>query len=406
MPGARRGHAQTRAWRRELARSITLEPAWRVEAPAVHARRVWKASSSLCSLLPRQHEKRGRPGLESTASASTRDDDAPTMLQQSEHVDVRRAALGVMKQSLHVSIDQDQARHLAQAWRPGAEFTAHPAPTMLDPEGRAMFHLVQAALAFGSGWCTRFRGPEGRANALADSLRGQFERAGAPSASLLSRIKPSDCERILLAGASAESAAGSEQPFGAEGAAAPELIELQARALRDLGRHLESHHGGQALRFLADTGGRLQGLLECCSALPFFHDVQRYRGVEVPFLARSQRLGLELAAEFRDSSFAGWSEYELYAISSDPVLIGILVAGGVLRPEQGIMARLVAGEAIPAHSEREIELRAAAIVAVELMVHALRRDGRPATALGVDAWLRAQSGWRDAARPRVRTVSY
>ena len=84
----------------------------------------------------------------------------------------------------------------------------------------------------------------------------------------------------------------------------------------------------------------------------------------------------------------------------------MLVEADILRPEQGILVRLHAGETIPAHSEREIELRAAAIVAVELMVHALRREGRPATALGVDAWLRAQPRWCDAPRPRVRTVSY
>ena len=315
------------------------------------------------------------------------------MLQQSEHVDVRRAALGVMKQSLHVSIDQDKARDLARQWEPDVAPVAHAAPATLAPEGRAMYHLVQACLSFGTGWCTGFRGPDERTGDLAARLRQQFERAGAPSATHLSRIKPADCERILGAGPDPE------------GAAAPELVELQARALRDLGRHLESHHGGEALRFLADTGGRLQGLVESCSALPFFHDVQRYRGVEVPFLWRSQRLALALATEFRDTPQQGWTEWELYALSSDPRIIGVLVEADILRPEQGILVRLHAGETIPAHSEREIELRAAAIVAVELRVHALRREGRPATALGVDAWLRAQPRWCDAPRPRVRTVS-
>jgi hypothetical protein len=316
------------------------------------------------------------------------------MLQQSEHVDVRRAALGVMKQSLHVSIDQDKARELARQWDPGVQHATHPAPSALGPEGRAMYHLVQATLSFGTGWRSGHRGFEDRTGDLAGRLHQQFERAGAPSAAHLSRIKPTDCERILGAGPDPE------------GAAAPELVELQARALRDLGRHLESHHGGEVLRFLGETGGKLKALVESCSALPFFHDVQRYRGVEVPFLWRSQCLALELAAEFRDTPHQGWMEWEMYAVSSDPNIIGVLVEAGVLRPEQGILVRLHAGETIPAHSEREIELRAAAIVTVELMVHALRRDGRPATALGVDAWLRAQPRWCDAPRPRVRTVSY
>jgi hypothetical protein len=316
------------------------------------------------------------------------------MLHQSEHVDVRRAALGVMKQSLHVSIDQDKARELAARWNPAATPATHPAPAELRAEGKALFHLVQAALSFGTGWRQEFRGIQDPRDGLAVRLRRQFALAGAPSAAHLSRIKPADCERIL----------GADPEL--EGASAPELVELQARALRDLGRHLESHHRGEALRFLAETGGNLQGLVESCSALPFFHDVQRYRGVEVPFFWRSQCLASELAAEFRDTPHQGWAEWEQYSISSDPRIVGVLVDAGILRPEQGILSRLQAGEAIPAHSEREIELRAAAIVAVELMVHALRRDGRPATALGVDAWLRADPRWCAAPRPRVRTVSY
>lgn len=316
------------------------------------------------------------------------------MINQAAIVDVRRSALGVMKQALHVSIDQERARELALRWEPVAAPAIERAPTGLNAHDRALVHLVHAAVRFGSGWEAGLRRREGLngVQTLAAGLREQVERSGPPTAALLARIKASDCARIF------------GQDLGEPQSA--ELMELYARALRDLGRHLEAHHGGDALRFLACAGGSLQGLYDTCSGMPFFCDVQRYRGIEAPFFLRAQHLALGLAAEFGGKGPGGFEDIDELCLSSDPVAIGALVAAGVLKPEQGILVRLQAGEAVPAHSEREIELRAAAIVAVELVVHAARKADREVNAQAVDSWLRSRADWLAAPRPRVRTVSY
>lgn len=316
------------------------------------------------------------------------------MMNQAAMVDVRRSALDVMKQALHVSIDQDRARELALQFEPVLAPAFSPAPNGLNTHDRALVHLMHAAVRFGSGWESGLRRRDGLdgASTVAAGLREQVERHGPPTARLLSRIKASDCARIF-----------GQDPADPRCA---ELMELHARALRDLGRHLEAHHGGDALRFLACAGGSLQGLYDTCSGMPFFCDVQRYRGIEVQFFLRAQQLASGLAAEFGGKGPGRFEDMDDSCLSSDPVAIGALVAAGVLKPEQGILTRLSAGESIPAHSEREIELRAAAIVAVELFVHAARRAGREASSLGVDSWLRSRSDWLHAPVPRVRTVSY
>lgn len=316
------------------------------------------------------------------------------MINQTAIVDVRRSALGVMKQALHVSIDQSRAREIAMRWEPVAIPALERAGTGLGAHQRVLVQMVHAAVRFGSGWEGGLRRREGLngAQTLAACLREQIERSGPPTAALLARVKASDCARIF----------GQDlaEPQSAE------LMDLYARALRDLGRHLEAHHGGDALRFLACAGGTLQGLYDTCSGMPFFSDVQRYRGIEAPFFLRAQHLAMGLAAEFDGTGPGGFEDIDELCPSSDPVTIGALIAAGVLKPEQAILTRLAANEAIQAHSEREIELRAAAIVAVELMVHAIRRADRSANAREVDAWLRTRAEWLAGPRPRVRTVSY
>lgn len=316
------------------------------------------------------------------------------MINQTAIVDVRRSALGVMKQALHVSIDQGRAREIALQWEPVPAPARERAGPGFGAQERALVQLVHATVRFGSGWEGGLRRREGLngAQTLAACLREQVERSGPPSAALLSRIKASDCARIF------------GQDLGEPQCA--ELMDLYARALRDLGRHLEAHHGGDALRFLACAGGSLHGLYDACSGMPFFCDVQRYRGIEAPFFLRAQHLALGLAAEFGGTGPGGFEDIEELCPSSDPVVIGALISAGVLKPEQAILGRLAANDPIPAHSEREVELRAAAIVAVELMVHAIRRADRAANALGVDAWLRTRAEWTAGPRPRVRTVSY
>jgi hypothetical protein len=77
----------------------------------------------------------------------------------------------------------------------------------------------------------------------------------------------------------------------------------------------------------------------------------------------------------------------------------------VLRYDSGLAARIDRGALIPAGSEEEVELRACAVHAVEL----LAREHHGMTAAEVDAalWYRGQAPrYKAVPRHRTRTVHY
>ena len=78
---------------------------------------------------------------------------------------------------------------------------------------------------------------------------------------------------------------------------------------------------------------------------------------------------------------------------------------GVMLYAPELAARIDREELIPAGSPEEIEIRAVALHAVELMVGELRCAGRAATAMGIDfiLWNRGQHPEYKRAKPRHRT---
>jgi hypothetical protein len=83
----------------------------------------------------------------------------------------------------------------------------------------------------------------------------------------------------------------------------------------------------------------------------------------------------------------------------------VLRLDGVLVYEPALAARIDAEALIAAGSTEEIEIRAGALHAVELLVAGLRSRGHDATAMGLDyvLWNRGQRPEYKRAKPRHRT---
>jgi Potential Queuosine, Q, salvage protein family len=82
---------------------------------------------------------------------------------------------------------------------------------------------------------------------------------------------------------------------------------------------------------------------------------------------------------------------------------------GVLRYDERLAARIDAERLVDAHSPEEIEIRACALQAVELMVASLREGRERVTASGLDylLWNRGQRPeYKARPRHRARTVFY
>ena len=92
-------------------------------------------------------------------------------------------------------------------------------------------------------------------------------------------------------------------------------------------------------------------------------------------------------------------------IFADNLVPHVLRMDGVMLYAPDLAAWIDREELIPAGSPEEVEIRAAALHAVELMVGELRNAGRAATAMGIDfiLWNRGHHPDYKRAKPRHRT---
>ena len=162
-----------------------------------------------------------------------------------------------------------------------------------------------------------------------------------------------------------------------------ELMELYARALRELGECVQLRAAGSFAGFVEEAGGSAAELVRRLLAMPLWRDVARHDGQLVPFLKRAQLAVSDLAHALPDDlgRFRDLAELTLFA---DNLVPHVLRIDGVLRVTPELAARIEAEETIPAGSAEEVELRACAVDAVEQIA----------------ARMRGRGSRRDAARPR------
>jgi hypothetical protein len=219
-------------------------------------------------------------------------------------------------------------------------------------------------------------------------LRERFERAGPiPAAELRGMDRAATAELL------------GQSPL--EGPAA-ELVELYARALRELGELIQRRSAGSFAGFVEEAGGSGAALVRALVSLPLWRDVSRYEGQLVPFWKRAQIVVSDLAHALPDDlgRFGDLAELTLFA---DNLVPHVLRLDGVLRFDAELVARIEREELLTHGSPEEVEIRACAVDAVERLARALRADGAKVTARELDDWLWRRGGQPEyKARPRHR----
>jgi Potential Queuosine, Q, salvage protein family len=168
-----------------------------------------------------------------------------------------------------------------------------------------------------------------------------------------------------------------------------ELMALYARALRELGTFLGER---SALDLVAEAEGSAVALAEALvRGMPMFDDVG--------FWKRAQIVPNDLAL----AGVADFEDLDRLTVFADNLVPHVLRVDGVLRYEDGLAARIDAGEPLPPGPE-EREIRACAVHACELISASTRV---PARILDVWLWNRGQRReYKARPRHRTRTVSY
>jgi hypothetical protein len=267
---------------------------------------------------------------------------------------------------------------------PGPDAEAH---VVDGPRGlRAAFFLTLDAINFGSGWFPTLRKREGRSGyyTVALGLRDRFAAQGAWSAEELRAIGPAEVAGVL----------GQDPDH--------ELMGLFARSLNDLGARVADEHGGRFGDVADQAAGSAVALAERLAGWDCFADASPYAGRTIPFFKRAQIAAADLH-HAGVTDFAG--DLHRLTLFADNLVPHVLRLDGVVRFDPTLVVRIEAGDLIEHDSPEEVEMRAVAVHAAELIC-ALRHDLSPQQ---VDHLLWTKGGgarYKAIPRPRARCTAY
>ena len=319
--------------------------------------------------------------------------------------DIRTRCAQVAGAARHVHIDADALDRYADAFpvdlvdSPFAD-PAH--QTQGDAEATAAFVVALDAINFGSGWFPVLHKRPGMSgyHTVAASLQDLVASTGPPTSTRLRSSTPAEACRIF-----------GQDPDGE----AAQLMGLFATAWNDLGELLEDRFDGSftALVESADrSAARLVGILD---QLPFFHDRSPYElpdgtTIDVPLYKRAQIVAGDLDRAFSGSGPGRFDDLDHLTIFADNLVPHVLRLDGVLRFDDQLVARIDRGERLVSGEAAEVEIRAVAVHAVELIGERLRAAGHPgATAGRLDYVLWNRGGgpaYKARPRHRCRCVFY
>jgi len=288
-----------------------------------------------------------------------------------------------------VRIVEGEIEAYAAALPPAGELPAPDPATFLvegERERRIAFVLCLDAINFGSGWWPTIRKRPGHSGyfTIAAGLTERFRERGA--------WEPRELTELDAGGVAAILGQDPGHP----------LMAQYAASLSDVGAHLLADHGGDFEALVEAAGGSAPSLATLLAGWDAFADASTYDGRSVPFFKRAQiaaadlnRAGVaELAGEERLTAFA------------DNLVPHVLRLDGVLSLDPELERAIEEGELLVHGSPEEVELRACAVHAVELLSAASGGRLCPAE---VDAalWNRGRAPrYKAVPRPRSRNTAY
>jgi len=260
-----------------------------------------------------------------------------------------------------------------------------------EPEELA-FVIALDAINFGSGWFPVLRKRDGLSGyrTVATACKERFETEGAWSAASL---------RATTAEVMAEMLGQDLLDPEVE-----ELMALYAKAWRDLGRWLGERHDDRFESVIDSAEHSAARLVHSLAEMSLYRDVARYEEVEVPFYKRAQITVADLARVLDPEGRGRFDDLDSLTLFADNLVPHVLRCEGVLVYEDSLADRIDRQVLLAPGSPEEIEIRAVAVEAVERLVDALGRRGRPTTAHALDGLLwNAGQAPAIKARPRHRT---
>jgi hypothetical protein len=245
--------------------------------------------------------------------------------------------------------------------------------------------LTLDAINFGSGWFPTLNKRPGLSGfrTIAKGLDDRFEAKGPWTAPELTKIDVEKLADTLHQ--------DRDHP----------LIPLFIASLRDLGAHVQSDFGGSFGAVPEAAHGSALDLVSELSTWAAFKDESTYDELTLPFLKRAQIA----AADLHRAGAAHYEDLHELTIFADNLVPHVLTLDGILTLAPDLQRKIANEELLTHGSKEEVELRACAVHAAELIVE--HKPGTTAAALDGALWERGGSAFYKASpRPRCRTTAY
>ncbi len=280
----------------------------------------------------------------------------------------------------------DYARSLRSTPAVASRSEQPPAAPQATRETEAGYWLTLDAINFGSGWfptLRKQREPTGY-RTLAAGVRRRFDESGRWTPAQLSMVTVTELAGWL-----------DQDPEH-------ELVALMASSLHDLGETVRRLYGGSFAAVVDHADGSAVRLVETLAAWRCFDDVSSYDGRAVPFLKRAQIA----AADLHRAGVASFADLDRLTMFADNLVPHVLRLDGVLWFDPELVARIERGALIEHGSPEEVEIRACAVHAVELLATV---GSSETTAAQIDEllWNRGQQPeYKAVPRHRSRSTAY
>lgn len=229
-----------------------------------------------------------------------------------------------------------------------------------NPEAMYLYVLILDSINFGSGYFEAVRPYKGMSGyaLVASCLKQAFQQKGWDQIAVLSSLTAEDCAAVFH----------------------QDITQLEIHHLMGLFvwsiqvtlRHLRQDYNGSAMSLLEKTGRSATGLVNAVSVWENFADVSVYKNQQIPFLKRAQILAADMHLAEGGGLFDDMDQVTIFADNQVP---HVLHLDGLLSYSEDVCRKIETGYLFEHGESAEVEIRAAAICAVEKMAAVARKNG-------------------------------
>ncbi|MDP2641171.1 MAG: queuosine salvage family protein [Candidatus Yanofskybacteria bacterium] len=220
--------------------------------------------------------------------------------------------------------------------------------------------------------------------------RAHDEEMPVTDANFWAKAERSDIERVF------QSATEAKIP----------LLDERARILNENGKILQEHFGGRVENLLQAAGHDIVLLTRLLlERFPSYRDIAVYNGEEVVFLKLVHLLALDLEYRLTSQSQRPFlKNFDQLCVFADYKLPQLLRAFGVLGYAQQLAGKVDSYQVIPKGSAEEVEMRAGAVLGIELLRQQLPEYS--SIQIGHVVWLMSQDqNLQSQVKPYHRTYT-